>query len=67
MTCKESYMAKDVKTEKRKGSETDSETAGRERTRRLQPGAQGAGKDGPITNTPPDDEDKRPDHKTARG
>jgi hypothetical protein len=60
-------MAESTKTEKQKGSEIDSETAARERTRRLQPGAQGAGKDGPITNTPPDDEDKRPDHKTGRG
>ena len=60
-------MAKDVKIEKRKGSETDTETASRERTRHIQQGAQGAGKDGPIRNTPEREVEKRPDHKTARG
>lgn len=60
-------MAENVKTEKLKGSETGSETAARERKRHIQQGAQGAGKDGPIRDTPPRDEDARPDHKTSRG
>ena len=63
----ETVMAENEKTEKLKGSETDSETAARQRKRHIQQGAQGAGMEGPIRDTPPRDEDPHPDHKTSRG
>lgn len=61
-------MAEDVKREKLKGSDIGSETAARERPRRIQQGAQGAGKEGPIKRPRYEaGRDHRPDHKTSRG
>jgi hypothetical protein len=57
-------MAENLKNPKLKGSDTDTETAAQQRTRRLQ---QGAGKEGPIDDSIRRDEEKRPDHKTSRG
>ena len=39
-------MAEHAKTQKLKGSDVDTETAAQEHMRRLQPGAQGVGKEG---------------------